>query len=274
VDGTLVTNDKVLTPRAQAAVAALRAHGIIFSIVSSRPPRGLHMLMTSLGVTAPIAGFNGGVLARPDLSVISQHLLPPEVAHRAVGALDALGVEVWIFSGRDWLLRHSDGPYVDLEERTVGFGPNTVQDFGGALDSVAKIVGVSADFALLARCERELRGVLLDQASVVRSQPYYLDITHPLANKGVAVSEIAKVLRAPLAEIVTIGDGANDVAMFERSGLSIAMGNAAPEVRQKADFVTDGNSEDGFARAIDRFVLGRDHSHAQNEAAKTGNAAW
>ena len=78
----------------------------------------------------------------------------------------------------------------------------------------------------------------------------------------------------PLAEIAAIGDGRNDVAMFERSGLSIAMGNAAPEVQRAADFVTDSNSEDGFAHAIERFILGGGRSNGQVEVAKTGDRAW
>ncbi len=256
VDGTLVTDDKVLTPRAQAAAAALRANGIIFSIISSRPPRGLRMLLEPLGITTPVGCFNGGVLASPDLAVIAEHLLSPDTARRALDRLDARGAQIWIFSGQDWLLRHSDGPYVGLEQRTVGFRPTMVDDFGPALDSAAKIVGVSTDFELLAGCERDLRASLVDQAAVVRSQPYYLDITHPLANKGAALSEMAKLLDVPLAEIATIGDGGNDVAMFERAGRSIAMGNASPEVQRAADFVTDSNRDDGFAHAIERFILG------------------
>jgi haloacid dehalogenase-like hydrolase len=129
----------------------------------------------------------------------------------------ACGAEVWLFSGHDWLVGHSDKPYVALEERTVGFPPTIVEDFGAALDTTVKIVGVSADFELLARCERDAHASLIDQASVVRSQPYYLDITHPFANKGVALSEIANLLAVPLAEVAVIGDGGNDVAMFERS---------------------------------------------------------
>ena len=68
VDGTLVTDDKVLTARAQAAVAELRASGILFSIISSRPPRGLRMLIERLGIETPVGGFNGGVIATPDLA--------------------------------------------------------------------------------------------------------------------------------------------------------------------------------------------------------------
>jgi Cof subfamily protein (haloacid dehalogenase superfamily) len=188
--------------------------------------------------------------------------------------LKACGAQVWLFSGQDWLVGHSDEPYVALEERTVGFAPTIVEDFGAALDTTAKIVGVSKDFELLAQCERDVRAVLVDRATVTRSQPYYLDITHPLANKGVALSELAKLLALPLEEIAVIGDGGNDIAMFERSGLSIAMRNAGPEVRRAADFVTGSNREDGFATAIERFILGGDRSNAQVGIARAGGRAW
>jgi Cof subfamily protein (haloacid dehalogenase superfamily) len=272
VDGTLVTDDKVLTARAQAAVAKLHEAGILFSIISSRPPRGLRVLLEPLAITTPVGGFNGGVIATRDLSAITEHLLSAQIARHAVDMLNARGAQVWIFSGEDWLVRNRDGPYVPLEQRTVGFPPTIVGDFG-ALDTVAKIVGVSKNFDLLAQCEGDLRGALAENASVARSQRYYLDITHPLANKGIAFSEIAKLLNVPLAEIVAIGDGANDVAMFERSGLSIAMGNANPQVRQAADCVTASNSEDGFAKAIERFILGSDRSNEQLRMARAGGRA-
>jgi Cof subfamily protein (haloacid dehalogenase superfamily) len=274
VDGTLLTDDKILTARTQAAAAELRANGIVFSIISSRPPRGLRVLTTSLGIEAPVAGFNGGMLTTANLAVLSAHLLSPDVARRTVDMLDARRVEVWLFSGQDWLVRRPDGPYVGLEERTVAFGPTIVEDFGPALDAAAKIVGVSTDFAYLARCERELIAALGEQACVVRSQPYYLDVTHPLANKGDALSSLAQLLQIPLAEVATIGDGHNDVAMFERSGLSIAMGNASPEVQRAADFVTGSNNEDGFAQAIELLILGVGRSPASAEVAKAGDRAW
>jgi Cof subfamily protein (haloacid dehalogenase superfamily) len=274
VDGTLVTDDKVLTTRSRAAVAQLQARGIAFTIISSRPPRGLRMLLAPLEITTPIGCFNGGLIATTDLSVISDHLLSPEVARRAVEMLDARGAQSWVFAGQDWLARDAEGPYVGLEERTVGFGPTIVEGFGPALGGAAKIVGVSADSELLGRCERDLRAALAAQASVARSQPYYLDITHPLANKGDALSELAKLLAIPLAEIAVIGDGGNDIAMFERSGLSIAMGNASPDVRRAADFVTDTNREEGFANGIERFILAGNRSNAQAGIARAGGRAW
>jgi hypothetical protein len=274
VDGTLVNDDKKLTSRAASAVADLRASGIAFSVISSRPPRGLRRLLAPLGITTPIGGFNGGVIVAADHSIATEHLLSRAVARRTVDMLDAHGVQIWVFSGQDWLARDAEGPYVDLEERTVGFRATIVKDFETFPASAAKIVGVSGDFELLARCERELRAALAGDATVARSQPYYLDITHPLANKGDALVEIAKLLAVPLAEIAVIGDGDNDVAMFERSGLSIAMGNANPEVQQPADFVTDSNREEGFANAIERFILGSGRSSKRVEATRAGDRAW
>lgn len=256
VDGTLVNDEKRLTSCAISAVAALRASGIVFSIISSRPPRGLRLLLGPLGITTPVAGFNGGVIAATDFSVITEHLLSPAVARYAVDMLNARRVQVWVFSGRDWLVRDPDGPYVSLEQRTVGFRAKVIKDFEASLDSAAKVVGVSEDFDFLARCESEMHAALDDNASVARSQPYYLDITHPLANEGAALSEIAKLLALPLAEIAVIGDGGNDVAMFERSGLSLAMSNASPEARRAADVVTGSNREEGFANAVEQFILG------------------
>ncbi len=255
-------------------MAELRASGILFSIISSRPPRGLRMLIERLGIETPVGGFNGGVIAKPDLAVVTEHLLSCRAARRAVDTLNARGVEVWVFSGQEWLLRDPDGTYVPLEQHTVGFRPTIVEDFGSALDAAAKIVGVSKDFDLLEQCEHDVRVALTSSAFVARSQRYYLDITHPLANKGVAMAEIAKLLGVPLAEVAAIGDGSNDVAMFERSGLSIAMGNAGPQVQRTADFVTDSNGDDGFANAIERFILGGGRSRALAESAKARDLAW
>jgi len=274
VDGTLVTTDKVLTARTVAAVVELHARGIIFSIISSRPPRGLRMLIEALEITAPVGGFNGGIIATPDLSTISEHLVPSQAARRAADMLAASGAQSWVFAGQDWLVRDADGPYTGLEEKTVGFGPTIVEDFGPALDVAGKIVGVSVDLARLARCELDMSAALAGQAAVARSQPYYLDITHPLANKGVALLELAKLMSVSAAEIAVIGDGGNDIAMFEQSGLSIAMGNASADVKRAADFVTDSNREEGFANAIERFILGDGRLNAPVEAARTGDTTW
>jgi Cof subfamily protein (haloacid dehalogenase superfamily) len=270
VDGTLVTDEKLLTDRTKEAVSALRSHGIVFTIISSRPPRGLSMVVDTLKIAVPFGGFNGGVIVAPDRSVLIQHLLSPEIAHRAVEMLTAISAQSWIFSGQDWVVRDPGESYIRLEERTVGFPPTVAADFTPFLDQAGKIVGVSTDFDRLAECEPDIRAALSDAAFVARSQPQYLDITHPLANKGVGLQALSELLSIPATEIAVIGDGGNDVAMFEQAGLSIAMGNASPAVQRAADFVTSGNREDGFAAAIERFILGGELSNPPVDTARAG----
>ncbi len=77
----------------------------------------------------------------------------------------------------------------------------------------------------------------------------------PGINKGAAVEELSRSTEIPLAQIVTLGDMENDVPMFHRSGFSIAMGNASDAVKHEARETTSSNDEDGFAAAIERFVL-------------------
>ena len=257
VDGTLVTPDKLLTARAAVAVNALHAAGIAFAITSGRPPRGMAMLIEPLGLRAPIAGFNGGIFVNPDMTPIATHLLPPDVARRALGIILQHGMDVWVYSGNEWFIRNLDAPHVMREQRTVRFGPTVIGSFERALDSAVKIVGVSDDHALVARCEQDAQAALGPEASAARSQPYYLDVTHPDANKGAVVSTLSKLLSVPMVEIATIGDMPNDVLMFRKSGLSIAMGNASPEVQAQAGLVTESNDDEGFAKAIERFVLPR-----------------
>ena len=257
VDGTLVTADKVLTPRAGAAVKALHAAGIAFAITSGRPPRGMTMLIAPLALRTPVAGFNGGIFVEPDMTIIEERVLPADVARRAVEIISHNSMDIWIYCGNDWFVRDPDAPHVAREQWTVKFAPTVVEDFREVLDSAVKIVGVSDDHDLVARCEQDAQDALGAEASAARSQPYYLDVTHPDANKGIVVTTLSNLLSVPAAEIASIGDMPNDVLMFRRSGFSIAMGNASREVQAQADLVTDSYDDEGFAKAIERFILPR-----------------
>jgi hydroxymethylpyrimidine pyrophosphatase-like HAD family hydrolase len=146
---------------------------------------------------------------------------------------------------------------VAREQWTVKFAPTVVENFDGVLDSAVKIVGVSDDHDLVARCEKDARDALGSGASAARSQPYYLDITHPAANKGTVVTTLSKLLSVPVSQIATIGDMPNDVLMFRNSGLGIAMGNASLDVQAQADVVTASYEDEGFAKAIEKFILRR-----------------
>jgi hypothetical protein len=210
-----------------------------------------------LALRTPIAGFNGGIFVKPDMTIMEEHVLAADVAKRAVDVILQNDMDVWVYSGKDWLIRDPHAPHVAREQWTVKFAPTVVSNFEGVLGSAVKIVGVSDDRDLVARCEKAAQNALGNGASAARSQPYYLDVTHPDANKGTVVTTLSKLLSIPASEIATIGDMPNDVLMFRKGGLSIAMGNASPEVQAQADLLTDSYEDEGFAKAIERFILSR-----------------
>ena len=256
VDGTLVNEKKILTRRARGAVRALHGAGIHFAITSGRPPRGMTMLFDALDIDTPVAGFNGGIFVGPDLTILAQRTLPTAVARQAIDLIREHGLDVWVYRGEDWLITRADAPHVAREARTVEFQPKIVADIGENLQQVAKIVGISDDYDKVQRCESDAQAAFGQRATASRSQPYYLDITHREANKGAVVEFLSHYLKVPTAEIAAIGDQSNDVLMFRRSGFSIAMGNASDQVKQYASVTTDSYNDEGFAKAMERYLLG------------------
>jgi len=259
VDGTLVTREKILTPRAVRAVEKLRERGIVFAITSGRPPRGMAMVAEPLKIDQPIAGFNGGVMVRPDWSVIEARTLTEAQAKTVIGIIRDHGADPWVYTQQDWIVGKVDAPHVAREQWTVKFPPKE-GDIAADLSAVVKITGVSDDLELMKRLEHDLREALGGEASAALSQPYYVDVTNKKANKGDVVRTLERLLGIPAMQMATLGDQPNDMLMFADSGMSIAMGQASDEVKKAATYVSASSEEEGFAKGVEKFILGEDVS--------------
>jgi Cof subfamily protein (haloacid dehalogenase superfamily) len=228
---------------------------VLFAITSGRPHRGMSMLIGPLGLSTPIAAFNGGLIVEPDMTVIDQKVVPEVLVGPTLALLESFGLATWIYRGAEWYVRDVTGPHVDREAATVQFQPTLVETFAGLDQGVVKIVGVSDDPGAMARATQAAQKQFGDHVTAAQSQPYYLDVTHPEANKGSVVKFLSSRFEIPTSQIATIGDMPNDVLMFAHSGLSIAMGNASVDVQRAARRVTTTNEDEGFANAVQRFIL-------------------
>lgn len=265
IDGTLIRHDKTLTERSIAAVRKLRDAGIRFTLMSSRPPKGLLALIQQLDVDEPVGAFNGGVVMKPDAeqTVLFATFLDPEVSRQLIRVIASFDIDVWLYTDKEWFVPERHGWHVDHEVNAVKFEPFATKNFDAHVAKVGKIVAVSPDNDKMSRCEVEVRKQFEGKISATRSQTYYLDITDPNANKGDALIKLSHLLNLRTSQIATIGDAQTDVLMFQQSGLSIAMGNGAPEIQAAATFVTASNEEEGFAEAIERFVLMKSSAMAE-----------
>lgn len=253
VDATLITPEHEITARAARAVRELRKQGIHFTMASSRPPRGLYDFAGLLDLSEPFAAFNGGVIQKRTGETLLAHVLSRDVCEAAYQITERFGINLWVYCDHLW---HVDRvtKFVEREQHTIGFEATVETNLREAFGTAAKLVMVG-DPALVAEAEPVALAEFGAQVSATKSKPRFLDITAKEAHKGTVVTRLAGVLEIPTEEVAVIGDGLNDVLMFERAGFSIAMGQASEEVKQAASVVGKANTEEGFADAMERFVL-------------------
>lgn len=254
IDGTLVRHDKSLSDANRDAIRGLIADGVAVTLISARPPAGIVWLAEALGISGPLGAFNGGTLFDADGTIRSACRLDAMAATAALAILDRADVTTWVFADGFWFTRDMDNPRIARERIASRLEPILRTDFTGLGDRIDKIVGVSDDHALLADLEAQARAAIGPGATISRSQPYFLDITHRLANKGDGVVALADAMAVDLRHVAAIGDMMNDIPMLERVGLSIAMGQAPAAVHAAADAVTVSNDADGVAEAIARLI--------------------
>lgn len=255
IDGTLVRNDKTLSDAVVAAVGRAQAAGLTVSLISARPPSGMMWIAKSLGITGPVAAFNGGTIVEPNGTIVSAEHLDPAVSKRVLDLIDLPDVTPWLFSDGNWYAQSSQTPYVPLERLAANMAPVIRCDFDALTARVDKIIAVSGNADALTALEAKLRAELGGSATVTRSQLYYLDVTSPHGNKGSGVSALADAYGISLTQVAVLGDQDNDLAMFDVAGFSVAMGQAAQNVREAASAVATSNEQDGAADAIDRLIL-------------------
>jgi Cof subfamily protein (haloacid dehalogenase superfamily) len=255
IDGTLVRNDKSLSDAVVAAVRRVVDAGVPVTLISARPPSGIEWIAEKLGIHGPLGAFNGGTLFKADGTIKAAERLGERVAQAALDLLDRPEITRWLFADGRWYAEATDNPHNDREIQSANQQPTLGAEWAPLLPHADKIVGVCDDHDLLAALEQQVADALGAEATVARSQPYYLDITAPHANKGEGIERLAAAYGVPLEEVAVLGDQRNDLPMFARAGLSVAMGQAPEDVRAAATHVARSNEEDGVADAIERFLL-------------------
>lgn len=257
IDGTLITDDKKLTPETFAAVQKLKDAGIYLCLVSSRPPQGIQMFFKDLHILTPFGALNGGEIIGNDGTVVSSMAMDTQDAHEVCDLLQKNDIGAWIFGGFDWVVFDMNDPFIAHEKAVVGSNPEILDHVNNYKNRIVKIEGVSSNTALLDQVAEQINKKYPETVKALRSSEHYLDITHPKANKGFAAVELGKQYGIDISEIACIGDMDNDIPMLEIAGLSIAMGQSTDRVSRHAHFKTKSNEENGWAYAIENYILPR-----------------
>lgn len=265
LDGTLLTTDKKISPANFAALEQATAKGIHIIPCTGRFFRGMPEEVRALPFLRYAITINGAdIYDVKEGKSLHQALISPTRADEVFSVLDTLPVIYDCFQdGWGWM----DQTFYNMTD-LYGMGEvrpewirkmrTPVEDFRGTIrrrnQGIQKTQMFFRDMALRARMLDELPRRFPD-LSITTSLVNNIEINSGDAHKGAALLELCRQLNIAPAETMAFGDGLNDVTMIQTAGIGVAMGNAAQQVKDVADFITDNNDDDGVAKAILHFCF-------------------
>ena len=258
IDGTLVTDDKRLLPETAKAILRFEQTGGIFVIASGRPLKGIMKYADELEMSkygGYIISFNGSfILDLGHLKPLVKRFIDVDTAREVVRTADRYNMSITTYSEGTAITQRATDRYFMLEtsinELEIKYTESLVDYITFPVPKFL-ITGEPKD---LEEYEKILNNEL-NNVTVFRSEPFFLEIVPKSVNKGTSLDIIRKHLDLKKDSVIAFGDGFNDVSLLESAGLGIAMKNAQAPVIKAADYVTRSNNENGVGEAIERFAL-------------------
>ncbi|OTN77336.1 hypothetical protein A5886_002436 [Enterococcus sp. 8G7_MSG3316] len=260
IDGTLLNDDRKITPAVYKALKAAEAQGVRIVLCTGRPLTGVQDLLTELDLFTDndfVITYNGSLVQKTkNQEIISEFGLSQEDYLFVEMTARQLGVHLHVETQDTMYTANRDiSPYTVYEAFLVNMPLKyrTPEEMTADLN-IIKMMMID-DPALLDSVIPDLPAALTDQYNVVKSAPFFLEVLNKKAHKGAAVKKLAEHLGINQSEVMAIGDNENDLTMVEYAGIGVAMGNATDNVRNMADVITATNEEDGVAKVINEYVL-------------------
>jgi Cof subfamily protein (haloacid dehalogenase superfamily) len=258
IDDTLLTDEKVISERTKDALLKAQEKGVKVVLASGRPTYGMHNLAEELLLHeygSYVLSFNGGIITdyRTKENVY-ECTLTKEQAHELYELSKKHNVFVHTYVG-DEIITEKGNPFTDIEGELTGMDIKEVPSFVEHIqNNVVKLLMLEEPENLKI-VEQRLQKDLEGKMSVMRSKPFFLELTNFEVDKGKSLNHLIQILGIRQDEVIAIGDGYNDLPMIKFAGLGVAMGNAPDEIKQQADYITDTNNNDGVAKVVEKFVL-------------------
>lgn len=254
IDGTLVKWDTSVSDGVKDCIKKLQENGVKVVLVTGRMHCATKHLRDELGLNSPVVSYQGGLIKDSDGKTLYQENLDSDYAKEIINWAHKNDVhlnlyiddKLYVEKDDDCVKRYTDGKFV----------PYTVCPFESLkIENVNKILAINYGNA-----ERVTGWISELQAKfpelyIVKSTPFFCEIGSPMAKKSLGVEFLAKHWNLSQDEILTIGDQNNDIELLKAGGVKVAMGNATPELKECANYITDSVENDGFVKAIEKFCF-------------------
>ncbi len=254
IDGTILKWGLDFTPKMKKCIEKLKNAGVKIVLVTGRMHCATLPVARELGLDTPIISYQGGLIKDFDNNTLYQRNLDSSYAKEIIRWARENNIHInlylddklYVEQDNDIVKSYTDGKFIDY----------TVCDFDTLeIENVNKILAID-----LQNIERvtswvdELKAKYPD-LYIVKSTPYFCEIGSGEAKKSLGVQYLCNMWGIKKDEVLTIGDQNNDIDLVQSGGIGVAMGNGTPELKKCADFITDTVENDGFVKAVEKFVI-------------------
>lgn len=252
IDGTLLNTSHKIPEQTKEKIMEMSGQGVPFVLVSARMPKGMKAIRDELGAKNPMICYSGALVVDGNLQPVYSVALKKDESKKLCKSIREIvpEVSVNIYSNDCWMAEDLEEYWVAQEMDITGVMAKEVSfEDETVFEEVHKILcmGKAEDITLL---EKELQK-LFPQIRIYKSKDTYLEIMSMKASKSDAVHMLEGVFGVNQKEIISFGDGHNDIDMLRYAGLGVAMGNASDEVKEASDYVTDINDREGLRQVLD-----------------------
>lgn len=267
IDGTLVTDDRVVTERTITAIGLAVKKGVLVTLCTGRSLSTSRPVAEQIHLNAPLI-LNGGALLydTSQSKALYAHNLGKALALEAVCQLRAVQCHPIVYSPlpdcRYFYYDHPNPENPSFQEylRRNPERARLIPDVKAALiEDAAYVVVTDRDERIRSLAPAVERGLpettITLEVSPINRAYCHLTVAPYGISKGSGLRALARLLGISLCDTIAVGDNLNDLDLLDTAGLGVAMGNARPETKAHADYVTASNNEDGVAEVIERFIL-------------------
>lgn len=252
IDGTILIPEGNFTESVKKCIKELSKKGIKVVLVTGRMNAAAELIAKDLELETPVISYQGG-LVKFNGETLYKRCLTEEQAQRVIDWANSENIHLNLYND-DILYSETICPEIERYCNNL-HTKYTIKNFCDIKkDNVNKLLAIDYNNPeKINRLEKELPKVFPD-LYIIKSTPYFLEFSNKEGSKYCAVKFLQKYWGIDEAETLTIGDQNNDIALLKAGGIKVAMGNATEELKAVADYVTDSVFNDGFVKAMEKFI--------------------
>lgn len=261
LDGTLTNSQKEITPPTLEALIDIQKNGKKVVLASGRPTRGVLPLADMLRLAdygSYILSFNGARITdcRTGAFIYAKHL--PADCYGPIYELASRyakeGLDLITYTDTEILSAFTPNRYTKLESRINDMPILQKADFIDAVTFPVNKFLATGEPEVIARLKDDMMRHFRSYLNIYCSDPFFLEIMPRNIDKAHSLQKLLNSIGLTADEMICCGDGYNDITMIEAAGLGVAMANAQPLVRERADYITKSNDENGVLHVINEFL--------------------